>query len=99
MIDARAVVSPQADIAPDVEIGPFSIIGPEVSIGTGTWIGPHVVIKGPARIGAGNKIFQFASVGEVPQDKKYQGEVTRLEIGDRNVVREFVTINRSRAAA
>jgi UDP-N-acetylglucosamine acyltransferase len=94
MIDARAVISPQADIAADVDIGPFTVIGPEVSIGAGTWIGPHVVIKGPARIGAGNKIFQFASVGEVPQDKKYQGEVTRLEIGDRNVIREFVTINR-----
>lgn len=94
MIDARAVVSPQADIATDVEIGPFTVIGPEVRIGAGTWIGPHVVINGPARIGAGNKIFQFASVGEVPQDKKYQGEVTRLEIGDRNVIREFVTINR-----
>jgi UDP-N-acetylglucosamine acyltransferase len=94
MIDARAVISPQADIAADVDIGPFTVIGPEVSIGAGTWIGPHAVIKGPARIGAGNKIFQFASVGEVPQDKKYQGEVTRLEIGDRNVIREFVTINR-----
>jgi UDP-N-acetylglucosamine acyltransferase len=94
MIDARAVVSPQADIAADVEVGPFSVIGPEVSIGAGTWVGPHVVINGPTRIGTGNKIFQFASVGEVPQDKKYQGEVTRLEIGDRNVIREFVTINR-----
>lgn len=94
MIDARAVVSPHAEIAPGVEIGPFSVIGPEVSIGAGTWIGPHVVINGPAHIGADNKIFQFASVGEVPQDKKYRGEVTRLEIGDRNVIREFVTINR-----
>jgi UDP-N-acetylglucosamine acyltransferase len=94
MIDARAVVSPQANIAEGVQIGPFSIIGAGVSIGAGTWIGPHVVIKGPARIGVDNKIFQFASVGEDPQDKKYQGEETLLTIGDRNVIREFVTINR-----
>jgi UDP-N-acetylglucosamine acyltransferase len=94
MIDARAVVSPQAEIAPGVEIGPFSIIGPEVSIGKGTWIGPHVVINGATRIGADNKIFQFASIGDAPQDKKYDGEPTRLEIGDRNVIRECVTINR-----
>ena len=94
MIDARAVVSPQADIAPDVEIGPFSIIGPGVSIGAGSWIGPHAVINGPTRIGAGNKIYQFASIGDAPQDKKYKGEPTRLEIGDRNVFRESVTVNR-----
>ena len=94
MIDPRAVVSPQADIAAGVEIGPFTVIGPDVSIGSGTWIGPHAVVNGPARIGSDNKIFQFASLGEVPQDKKYKGEVTRLEVGDRNVFREFVTINR-----
>ena len=94
MIDARAVVSPQADIAADVEIGPFSIIGPDVVVGAGTWIGPHAVINGPTRIGAGNKIFQFASIGDAPQDKKYKGEPTRLEIGDRNVFRECVTVNR-----
>ncbi|HMK87815.1 MAG TPA: acyl-ACP--UDP-N-acetylglucosamine O-acyltransferase [Steroidobacteraceae bacterium] len=94
MIDARAVVSPQAEIAPDVEIGPFSIIGPEVVIGPGTWIGPHVVINGPTRIGAGNRIYQFASLGDAPQDKKYKGEPTRLDIGDRNVFRESVTVNR-----
>jgi UDP-N-acetylglucosamine acyltransferase len=94
MIDARAVISPQADIAEGVQVGPFSIIGAGVVIGAGTWIGPHVVVKGPTRIGAQNKIFQFASVGEDPQDKKYQGEETRLEIGDRNVIREFATINR-----
>jgi UDP-N-acetylglucosamine acyltransferase len=94
MIDARAVISPRADIADGVQIGPFSIIGADVIIGAGTWIGPHVVVKGPTIIGAHNKIFQFASVGEDPQDKKYQGEETRLEIGDRNVIREFVTINR-----
>jgi UDP-N-acetylglucosamine acyltransferase len=94
MIDARAVVSPQADIAPDVEIGPFSIIGPDVSIGAGTWIGPHAVINGPTSIGVGNKIYQFASIGDAPQDKKYRGEPTRLEIGDRNVFRESCTANR-----
>ena len=94
MIDSRAVVSPQADIAANVEIGPFSIIGPDVTIGSGSWIGPHVVINGPTRIGADNKSFQFASLGDAPQDIKYKGEPTRLEIGDRNVVREFVTVNR-----
>ena len=94
MIDPRAVISPQAELAADVQIGPFSIIGPQVVIGAGTWIGPHVVINGPTRIGAANKIFQFASLGDAPQDKKYQGEPTRLEIGDRNVIRECVTVNR-----
>ena len=94
MIDARAVVSPQAQIAADVEIGPFSVIGADVIIGPGTWIGPHAVIEGPTRIGSGNKIFPFASLGSAPQDKKYNGEPTRLEIGDRNVFRESVTVNR-----
>jgi UDP-N-acetylglucosamine acyltransferase len=94
MIDARAVIAPQAEIAAGVEVGPFSIIGPDVVIGPGTWIGPHVVINGPTRIGAENKIFQFASLGDAPQDKKYKGEPTRLEIGDRNVFRESVTVNR-----
>jgi UDP-N-acetylglucosamine acyltransferase len=94
MIDSRAVISPQAQIAADVRIGPFTIIGPDVVIGAGTWIGPHAVINGPTRIGADNKIFQFASLGDAPQDKKYNGEPTRLEIGDRNVFRESVTVNR-----
>ena len=94
MIDSRAVVSPQAQIAADVEIGPFTVIGPDVVIGAGTWIGPHAVINGPTRIGADNKIFQFASLGDAPQDKKYKGEPTLLEIGDRNVFRESVTVNR-----
>jgi UDP-N-acetylglucosamine acyltransferase len=94
MIDSRAVVSPQAQIAADVQIGPFSVIGAEVVIGARTWIGPHAVINGPTRIGADNKIFQFASLGDAPQDKKYNGEPTRLEIGDRNVFRESVTVNR-----
>ena len=94
MIDARAVISPQAEIAANVTIGAFSIIGPEVIVGAGTWIGPHVVINGPTRIGVDNKIFQFASLGDAPQDKKYKGERTHLDIGDRNVFREFVTVNR-----
>ena len=94
MIDSRAVISPRADIAVDVEIGPFTVIGPDVVIGSGTWIGPHAVINGPTRIGSNNKIFQFASLGDAPQDKKYNGEPTRLEIGDRNVFRESVTVNR-----
>ena len=94
MIDPRAIIAPQAQIAADVQVGAFSIIGAQVDIGQGTWIGPHVVINGPTRIGADNKIFQFASLGDAPQDKKYKGEPTRLEIGDRNVFRECVTVNR-----
>jgi UDP-N-acetylglucosamine acyltransferase len=94
MIDVRAVVSPQARIAADVDIGPFSVIGADVEVGAGTWIGPHAVINGPTRIGTDNKIYQFASIGDAPQDKKYQGEPTKLEIGDRNVFRESVTVNR-----
>ncbi|MFI4891240.1 MAG: acyl-ACP--UDP-N-acetylglucosamine O-acyltransferase [Steroidobacterales bacterium] len=94
MIDSRAIISPRAQIADGVEIGPFTLIGPDVLIGKGTWIGPHAVINGPTQIGADNRIFQFASVGDAPQDKKYRGEPTRLEIGDRNVIREFVTVNR-----
>lgn len=94
MIDPRAVIDPAARLAEDVSVGAFSIIGPDVEIGAGTWIGPHAVINGPTRIGCDNRIYQFASVGEAPQDKKYAGEPTRLEIGDRNLIREFVTINR-----
>jgi UDP-N-acetylglucosamine acyltransferase len=94
MIDSRAVVSPQAQLASDVVVGPFSVIGPDVEIGAGTWIGPHTVINGPTRIGRDNKVFQFASLGDAPQDKKYKGEPTRLEIGDRNVFRESCTVNR-----
>lgn len=94
MIDSRAIIDPSAQIAENVEIGPWTFIGPNVQIGEGTQISPHVVIKGPTRIGRNNKIFQFASVGEDPQDKKYQGEKTFLEIGDNNVIRESVTINR-----
>lgn len=94
MIDPRAIVSPKAQLASDVEVGPFTVIGPDVTIDSGTVIGPHAVINGPTHIGKGNRIFQFASVGEAPQDKKYRGEPTRLEVGDNNVFREFCTINR-----
>ncbi len=97
MIDNRAVVDPKAEIDEGVSIGPFSVIGPGVQIGRGTEIGSHAVIKGPTRIGVDNKIFQFSSIGEDPQDKKYAGEETSLEIGDRNTIREFVTINRGTA--
>lgn len=97
MIHSSAIVDPAARLADDVTVGPFSIIGPEVEIGSGSVIGPHVVVKGPTTIGKDNQIFQFASVGEVPQDKKYQGEDTRLEIGDNNVIREGCTLNRGTA--
>jgi UDP-N-acetylglucosamine acyltransferase len=94
VIDPHALVSPQARLAADVTVGPFSIIGPDVEIGPRTIVGPHVVINGPTRIGAENRFFQFASIGDAPQDKKYSGEPTRLEIGDRNVFRESCTVNR-----
>lgn len=94
MIDPHAIVSPRAQLAADVSVGPFSIIGPDVEIGPGTVVGPHVVINGPTKIGAENRFYQFASIGEAPQDKKYKGEPTRLEIGDRNVFRESCTVNR-----
>ena len=97
MIDPRAIVSPQAELAADVSVGPFSIVGAGVEIGPRTVIGPHAVVNGPATIGADNRIFQFASIGDEPQDKKHQGEPTRLEIGDRNVFRESCTINRGTA--
>jgi UDP-N-acetylglucosamine acyltransferase len=93
-IDSRAIVSPGAELGEGVTVGPFTVIEDGVKIGKGTWIGPHAVIKGPTTIGEGNKIFQFASIGDAPQDLKYKGEPTRLEIGDRNVFREFTTMNR-----
>ncbi len=89
-----AVIDPSAKIGKDVTIGAYSVIGADVEIGDGTWIGPHVVIQGPTTIGRNNKIYQFASIGEAPQDLKYRGEPTRLEIGDENTFREFCTINR-----
>ncbi len=97
MIHPTAIIDPSAELADDVQVGPYTLVGPEVRIGSGTTIGPHVVIKGSTAIGEDNRIFQFASIGEDPQDKKYQGEITRLEIGDRNVIREFTTIHRGTA--
>ncbi len=97
MIHATAIVDPSAEIAASCEIGPYTVVGPDVTIGEGSWVGPHVVLKGPTTIGKNNKIYQFASVGEDPQDLKYAGEPTRLEIGDNNIIREYATINRGTA--
>lgn len=97
MIHQTAIIDATAKIADDVEIGPYSIIGAHVEIDSGTWIGPHVVINGPTKIGKNNKIFQFASVGEEPQDLKFSGEDSSLEIGDNNTIRENVTISRGTA--
>jgi len=94
LIDSTAIIHPKAEIAEGVTIGPYSVIGTDVKIGTGSIIAPHVVIKGPTPIGKHNRIYQFCSIGEDPQDKKYAAEVTRLEIGDRNTIREFATLHR-----
>ncbi|MEO5559219.1 MAG: acyl-ACP--UDP-N-acetylglucosamine O-acyltransferase [Dokdonella sp.] len=94
MIHASALIDPSARIGTDVSIGAYSIIGAGVEIGDRTWIGPHVVIEGTTRIGFDNRIFQFASIGAEPQDKKFHGERSELVIGDRNVIREFTTLNR-----
>ena len=94
MIHSSAIVDPQARLAPGVAVGAYSVIGPYVEVGEGTWIGPHVVVNGPSRIGRDNRIYQFASVGEQPQDKKYAGEATTLELGDRNTIREGATLSR-----
>ena len=93
-VHPTAIIDSSAKIGAGVSVGPYSVIGPDVEIGDNTWVGPHVVINGPTKIGAGNKIYQFASIGEAPQDLKYDGEPTRLEIGDRNTIREYATINR-----
>lgn len=92
-IHSTALVDPQADLHESVAVGPCFIVGPNVRIGAGTTIGPHCVIEGHTTLGEDNRIFQFASIGAAPQDKKYRGEATRLEIGDGNAIREFVTIN------
>lgn len=94
MIHPQAIIDPGARIGKNVHIGPFSVIGPGVEIGDDTWVGPHVVINGPTRIGVKNRIFQFCSLGDAPQHTGYQGEPTRLEIGDRNIIREYCTFNR-----
>jgi len=95
LIDSRAAIDSTAELDSSVEVGPFTVIGAGVQIDAGTKIGPHVVINGPTRIGKNNKIYQFASLGDAPQDKKYSGEPdTRLEIGDHNEIREYCTMNR-----
>ena len=94
MIHSTAVISDSAKIADDVEIGPYTVIGDGVEIGSGTRIASHVVINGPTQLGRDNRIYQFASIGDDPQDKKYAGEATRLIIGDRNTIREFCTFSR-----
>ncbi len=88
-----AIIHPDARLADDVTVGPYSVIGEHVEIGAGTTIGPHVVIEGHTRIGKNNRIFQFSSLGGIPQDKKYAGEPMRLEIGDNNLIRECCTFN------
>lgn len=92
-IHPTALIDPAAELADDVEVGAYSIIGPHVRIGAASHIGPHCVIEGHTTLGQSNRVFQFASLGAAPQDKKYAGEPTRLEIGDGNTIREFVTIN------
>jgi UDP-N-acetylglucosamine acyltransferase len=93
MIHPTAIVHPRAELGANVSIGAYSVIGEHVVIGAHTWVGPHVVIEGRTRIGENNRIFQFCSLGAVPQDKKYAGEPTQLHIGDRNTIREFCSIN------
>ncbi len=92
-IHATAVIDPKAELDSTVTVGPYTVIGPHVRIGAGTTIGPHVVIEGHTTIGQDNRIFQFSSLGAIPQDKKYAGEPCELIIGDRNTVREFCTFN------
>ena len=94
MIHDQAIVDPAARLADDVTVGPWTFIGPDVEIGPGCIIEPHVIIKGPTRMGAGNHIYQFSSIGEATPDRKYRNEPTRLVIGDNNVIREGVTIHR-----
>jgi UDP-N-acetylglucosamine acyltransferase len=96
-IHPSALVHPGARLAADVEVGPYSIVGEHVQVGEASWIGAHVVLDGHVRIGRRNKIFHFASIGAPPQDKKYGGEPTAVEIGDDNTIREYVTINRGTA--
>ncbi len=92
-IHPTAIIHPDARIAEGVSIGAYSVVGGHVEIGEGTEIGPHVVVEGHTRLGSDNRIFQFCSIGAAPQDKKYAGEPTRLEIGNRNTLREFCTVN------
>lgn len=98
LVDEAARVAPGASIGPGVSIGPYAVVGPGVEIGAGTRVDAHTVIAGPTKIGRDNKIFPYASIGQPPQDLKYGGEDTRLEIGDRNIFREFVTVHRGTVA-
>ncbi len=93
MIHPTAVIDPGAKLDPTVSVGPYAVIGGHVTIGAGTSVGPHAVIEGRTEIGRENQIFQFASIGAIPQDLKYHGEESTLKIGDRNKIREFVTIH------
>jgi len=93
VIHPSAIVDSRAEIDSSANVEAYSIIGPHVMIGENTWVGPHVVIGGRTRIGADNRIHAFSSIGGPPQDKKYAGEPTSLEIGDRNTIREFCTFN------
>lgn len=93
LIHPTAIIHEGAELAADVQVGPYAVIGPHVRIGAGCVIGSHAVIDGHTTIGQGNRVFSFASVGQAPQDKKYAGEPTRLEIGNGNTIREFCTIN------
>ena len=94
LIHPSAIISGDAQLAEDVRVGPYAVIGPGVVIGAGTEIGAHCVIKGPTSIGRNNRFYPFGSIGDDPQDKKYAGEATRLEIGSGNTIREYCTINR-----
>jgi UDP-N-acetylglucosamine acyltransferase len=96
-IHTTALVHPGARLAEDVEIGPYSVVGERVQIGEGSWIGAHVVLDGRVRVGRRNRLFHFCSIGAPPQDKKYAGEDTAVEIGDGNTIREYVTMNRGTA--
>ena len=93
-IHPSAIIDPKAELDSSVEVGAYSVIGAGVKVDENTKIGSHVVLKGPTTIGKNNQIFQFSSLGEAPQDKKYAGEPTKLEIGDNNTIREFCTFNR-----
>lgn len=93
-IHSTAIIAPSAVLAADVQVGAYSVIGADVHIDSGTCVGPHAVINGPTQIGRNNRFFQFTSIGDAPQDKKYRDEPTRLVIGNDNVFREFVTVNR-----
>ena len=94
MIHRTAIIEEGARLGENVSVGAYSVVGPEVTLGDDCWIGPHVVINGRTTIGSGTRIYQFASIGEAPQDKKYAGEDTSVEIGRNNTIREYVTINR-----